>query len=169
VVVGLATVPDTPLAVTTDTEVTVPVPPPLLPFSFCIACRIVSVAATVPAPDTYPVITLPITAELVKVTEFPTEVASPVRLALVTTVAELPTEVTPPVRLALVTTVAALPTDVTPPVKLALVPTFPAVSPAAVPVMLVPTRAEGVPKAGVTKVGLVARTTAPLPVVPLVI
>jgi hypothetical protein len=36
----------------------------------------------------------------------------------------------------------ALPTDVTAPVKLALVVTFPAVNPAAVPVMFVPTRAE---------------------------
>jgi hypothetical protein len=76
-------------------------------------------------------ITLPITAELVRVAALPTEVASPVRLALVVT--------------------------------------LPAVSPAAVPVIFVPTRAEGVPKAGVTRVGLVANTTAPLPVVPFVI
>lgn len=38
-------------------------------------------------------------------------------------------------------------------------------SPAAVPVMLVPTRAVGVPRAGVTSVGEVASTTAPEPVV----
>lgn len=59
----------------------------------------------------------------------------------------------------------ALPIEVTAPVKLALVVTFPAVSPAAVPVMLVPTSADGVPNAGVTKVGEVARTIAPEPVV----
>jgi len=58
----------------------------------------------------------------------------------------------------------ALPTDVTAPVKLALVVTLPAVRPAAVPVMFVPTSAEGVPKAGVTSVGLVANTNAPVPV-----
>jgi hypothetical protein len=53
VIVGVATVPDMPLAVTTETEVTVPDPEAaVLPFSFCIACRILSVAATVPAPDT---------------------------------------------------------------------------------------------------------------------
>ena len=58
----------------------------------------------------------------------------------------------------------ALPTDVTAPVKLALVVTLPAVRPAAVPVMFVPTKAEGVPKSGVTSVGLVANTNAPVPV-----
>jgi hypothetical protein len=58
----------------------------------------------------------------------------------------------------------ALPTDVTAPVKLALVVTLPAVKPAAVPVMLVPTNADGVPKAGVTRVGEVANTRAPEPV-----
>jgi hypothetical protein len=42
---------------------------------------------------------------------------------------------------------------------------FPAVRPEAVPVMLVPTKALGVPNAGVTSVGLVASTTAPEPVV----
>ena len=42
--------------------------------------------------------------------------------------------------------------------------TFPAVKFAAVPDMLVPTSAEGVPNAGVTKVGLVANTNKPLPV-----
>ena len=58
----------------------------------------------------------------------------------------------------------ALPTDVTAPVRLALVVTLPAVKPAAVPVMFVPTSADGVPKAGVTKVGDVAKTSAPVPV-----
>ena len=38
---------------------------------------------------------------------------------------------------------------------------------AAVPVMFVPTSADGVPKAGVTNVGLVAKTTLPLPVEPV--
>jgi hypothetical protein len=122
----------------------------LFPSSFCIACRIESVAATVPAPDTYPVKTLAITGALVNVVALPTEVISPVKLALVMTVAAFPTLVTPPVRFAFVVTV-------------------PAVSPAAVPVIFVPTRAEGVPKAGVTRTGLDAKTTAPLPVVPFVI
>ena len=36
--------------------------------------------------------------------------------------------------------------------------------PDAVPVIFVPTKADGVPKAGVTNVGLVAKTTLPLPV-----
>ena len=58
----------------------------------------------------------------------------------------------------------ALPVDVTAPVKLALVVTLPAVKPAAVPVMFVPTSAEGVPRAGVTSVGLVANTADPVPV-----
>ena len=58
----------------------------------------------------------------------------------------------------------ALPTEVTMPVRFALVVTVPAVKPAAVPVMLVPTRAEGVPRFGVTRVGLFAKTLAPLPV-----
>ena len=40
----------------------------------------------------------------------------------------------------------------------------PAVKLAAVPVMFVPTKALGVPRAGVTSVGLVARTTEPEPV-----
>jgi hypothetical protein len=53
---------------------------------------------------------------------------------------------------------------VTAPVKLALVVTLPAVKPEAVPVMFVPTKADGVPKAGVTKVGLVANTKEPVPV-----
>lgn len=59
---------------------------------------------------------------------------------------------------------AALPTEVMCPVRLALVVTFPAVRLAAVPVMLVPTRAEGVPSAGVISVGESARTGAPVPV-----
>jgi hypothetical protein len=58
----------------------------------------------------------------------------------------------------------ALPTEVTAPVKLALVVTLPAVRPEAVPVMFVPTKADGVPRAGVTKVGLLANTKEPVPV-----
>ena len=42
--------------------------------------------------------------------------------------------------------------------------TLEAVKAVAVPVILVPTRADGVPRAGVTKVGLVANTLAPVPV-----
>lgn len=41
---------------------------------------------------------------------------------------------------------------------------MPDVKPVAVPVMLVPTRAEGVPNAGVTRVGEVLKTTFPVPV-----
>jgi len=59
---------------------------------------------------------------------------------------------------------AALPTDVIIPVRLALVVTLPEVNPDAVPVILVPTKALGVPKAGVTSVGLVANTAEPVPV-----
>ena len=58
----------------------------------------------------------------------------------------------------------ALPTEVTSPVKLAFVVTLPAVKPEAVPVMFVPTKAVGVPSAGVTKVGLVLKTVLPVPV-----
>lgn len=58
----------------------------------------------------------------------------------------------------------ALPVEVIAPVRLALVVTLPAVRPAAVPVMFVPTSADGVPRAGVTKVGEVANTRAPEPV-----
>ena len=83
-------------------------------------------AATVPAPETYPVSTLPITAAFV--------------------------------------TVVALPVDVTSPVRFAFVVTVPAVKPAAVPVMLVPTKVLGVPRFGVTKVGEVANTARPVPV-----
>jgi hypothetical protein len=42
--------------------------------------------------------------------------------------------------------------------------TLPAVKPEAVPVMFVPTKADGVPKAGVTNVGEVAKTKEPVPV-----
>ena len=60
----------------------------------------------------------------------------------------------------------ALPTEVTAPVRLALVVTLPAVRPAAVPVMFVPTSALGVPRAGVTNVGDVDNAnTVPVPVV----
>lgn len=41
---------------------------------------------------------------------------------------------------------------------------IPEVRPVAVPVMFVPTRADGVPRAGVTRVGDVARTNQPVPV-----
>ena len=61
-----------------------------LPSTFWIACKILSVAATVPAPEVYPVSTLPITAALDKVVVLPIEVTSPVRLALVVTVAAFP-------------------------------------------------------------------------------
>lgn len=44
----------------------------------------------------------------------------------------------------------------------------PAVKPAPVPVIFVPTSADGVHRAGVTKVGLVANTNAPLPVSSLI-
>jgi len=57
-----------------------------------------------------------------------------------------------------------LPTEVTAPVKLAFVVTVPAVKPDAVPVIFVPTNADGVPSAGVTRVGLVAKTNEPVPV-----
>ena len=58
----------------------------------------------------------------------------------------------------------ALPTEVTSPVKFAFVVTLPAVKPAAVPVTFVITPDAGVPRAGVTSVGLVANTAAPVPV-----
>ena len=61
----------------------------------------------------------------------------------------------------------ALPAEVTAPVRLALVVTVPAVKPAAVPVMFVPTKADGVPSAGVTNVGDVDITTLPVPVMAL--
>jgi hypothetical protein len=56
------------------------------------------------------------------------------------------------------------PTEVMAPVRLAFVVTVPAVRPAAVPVMLVPTKVEGVPRFGVTKVGAFEKTTFPVPV-----
>ena len=62
----------------------------------------------------------------------------------------------------------AFPTLVTSPVRFALVVTLPAVRFAAVPLMFVPTSADGVPRAGVTKVGEVAKTNAPLPVSSLI-
>lgn len=58
----------------------------------------------------------------------------------------------------------ALPTDVTTPVKLALVVTLLAVKDVATPVMFVPTKAEGVPSAGATNTGFVAKTATPVPV-----
>lgn len=61
----------------------------------------------------------------------------------------------------------ALPLEVIGPVRFALVVTVPAVNPAAVPVMFVPTSALGVPRAGVTRVGLVLITTFPVPVMAL--
>ncbi len=57
-----------------------------------------------------------------------------------------------------------LPELVTTPDRLALVVTLPAVRFAAVPDILVPTKADGVPSAGVTRVGEVPRTTSPVPV-----
>ena len=60
--------------------------------------------------------------------------------------------------------VALLPLEVIAPVRLAFVVTLDAVKAVAVPVILVPTRADGVPRAGVTKVGEVANTLAPVPV-----
>jgi hypothetical protein len=65
---------------------------------------------------------------------------------------------------ATVARVVAFPTEVTSPVKLAFVVTFPAVSPAAVPVMFVPTKALGVPRFGVTKTGEFESTTFVVPV-----
>jgi len=78
--------------------------------------------------------------------------------------AAFPTEVTIPVRFAFVCTVAALPIDVTPPVKFALVVTLLAVKAVAVPEMFVPTNAVGVPRSGLTKVGLFDSTTLVVPV-----
>ena len=64
--------------------------------------------------------------------------------------------------------IAAFPVEVMCPVRLALVVTLPAVNPDAVPVMLVPTSADGVPRAGVTSVGEVPKTNAPVPVSSLI-
>src|ERR1700680_3198251 len=55
-------------------------------------------------------------------------------------------------------TAVAFPVEVIGPVRLAFVVTVPAVRPAAVPVRLVATPDDGVPKAGVTSTGEVART-----------
>ena len=78
----------------------------------------------------------------------------PITAALVTVVA-LPVEVTSPVKLALVVTVLA---------KVAVAAFPPMLSAAAVPVILVPTKVLGVPRFGVTRVGLVANTARPVPV-----
>ena len=59
---------------------------------------------------------------------------------------------------------AALPLEVTCPVRLALVVTVPAVRLDAVPDTFVITPDAGVPRAGVTRVGLVANTAPPVPV-----
>ena len=56
------------------------------------------------------------------------------------------------------------PVEVTTPVKFAFVVTVPAVSPAAVPVILVPTKVLGVPRLGVIRVGELANTASPVPV-----
>lgn len=74
-----------------------------------------------------------------------------------------------PASMELVTTpvamVVAFPTLVTLPVRFALVVTVPAVKPAAVPLIFVPTNALGVPSAGVISVGLVSMTNLdPVPV-----
>jgi hypothetical protein len=143
---------------------------------------VVTVAALPPmlSPAAVPVMFVPTSAEGVPsagVTRvgLVANTADPVPVSLVKAVAncadvnepsevEFPMDVTAPVRLALVTTVAALPIEVTPPVKLAFVVTLPAVKPDAVPVMFVPTKDVGVPRAGVTKVGLFDKTTATDPV-----
>jgi membrane-associated phospholipid phosphatase len=62
----------------------------------------------------------------------------------------LPVLVTTPVKFAFVLTVAAFP---------------PIFKPLAVPVILVPTKVDGVPKAGLTSVGEVLMTTFPVPVI----
>ena len=58
-------------------------------------------------------------------------------------------------------------TVVNAPVLAVVAPTVPFMLIEAVPLALVKTIAEGVPKAGVTNVGLVAKTTLPLPVEPV--
>ena len=65
---------------------------------------------------------------------------------------------------ATVASVVALPTEVTSPVKFAFVVTLLAVNAMAVPVMFVPTRKLGVPRFGVTSVGLLDSTTFVVPV-----
>lgn len=66
----------------------------------------------------------------------------------------------------ILTTVEALPTEVTSPVRLALVVTFPAVRFAAVPLIFVPTKADGVPSAGVINTGDVAVNTPVITIPP---
>ena len=68
VLVAVAQVAVTPLlAAAVETEVTVPVPlRAMFPFNLLIAWRIESVAATVPAPLTYPVSNFPVTPASVK-------------------------------------------------------------------------------------------------------
>ena len=61
-----------------------------LPFSFCIACNIESVDATVPAQLVYHVSSFHVTVVLLSVVALPTLVTSPVRLAFVVTVLALP-------------------------------------------------------------------------------
>jgi hypothetical protein len=61
-------------------------------------------------------------------------------------------------------TEVALPDEVIGPVRFALVVTLEAVKAVAVPVMFVPTNADGVPSAGVTRVGLFDSTTFVVPV-----
>ena len=131
VVVAFATVPENPLAVATDTEVTEP-----------------------PPDDEMADCTIAVVAILVELSELAwvVVVGDPASDTLVFMVVALPDEVTSPVRFALVTTVAALPTEVTPPVKLAFVVTVPAVKPDAVPVRFVATPEAGVPRMGATNV-----------------
>jgi len=120
VVVGFATVPLTPLAVTTEAEVTVPPLPDEV--NKPPALRFKPVPTVISEGTAAPAVGLPIsllavtfcilayvTAFGAMVVAFPTEVISPVELALVTTVVALPTLVTIPVRFALVVTVAAFP------------------------------------------------------------
>ena len=57
----------------------------------------------------------------------------------------------------------AFPVLVMAPVRLALVVTLLAVKDVAVPVMLVPTKVDGVPKFGVVKIGFVVYATTPVP------
>ena len=88
-------------------------------------------------------------------------VVKPLALMVITGIAVLdpvePAEAT-------VASVVAFPTDVTSPVRLALVVTLLAVKAVAVPVMFVPTKKLGVPRFGVTSVGLLDSTTFVVPV-----
>lgn len=83
-----------------------------LPLSFCIACSILSVAATVHAQLTYPVRTLAITGAFVSVVALPTEVTSHVKLAFVTTVATFQEVVTHHVKAALTSGFPAVPSQI---------------------------------------------------------